>query len=134
MRKGKKAPRKPSGTGKTPEIVINVLGYREEDKWVALALEMDIRGYGKTYEKALEKLAELVLMQVSFAHFKGQPETIRRPADPIWFERFAEVRNQRLQHITEEARSRSDFQIGGVPIPPPHVIAAMKSRFQPIDG
>ena len=38
------------------ELSINVLGYREEGQWVALALEMDLRGYGETFEAALREL------------------------------------------------------------------------------
>ena len=64
-------------------ILLNVLGYREEEAeagWVALALEMDLRGYGTTFEAALEELKELVSMQISFSRFKGQPELIWKPA------------------------------------------------------
>lgn len=118
----------------TPEIVVNVLGYREDDMWVALGLEIDIRGYGETFEKALEELRDLTSMQISFAQFKGQPEMIWRPADPVWFERFAEIRTQRLRNLTKEPGDRADYQIRGLPIPPPHIIAAMKSRFQPTNG
>ena len=41
----------PNSTG----IFLDVLGYRErEGEWVALALEMDLRGYGATYDQALD--------------------------------------------------------------------------------
>jgi hypothetical protein len=64
-------------------VALNILGYFEDSEWVALALEMDLRGYGKTFNKALEDLKGLVAMQIGFALFKGQPEMIWRPADPI---------------------------------------------------
>jgi hypothetical protein len=72
------------------DINLNVLGYRDGDEWVALALEMDLRGYGDSFEEALEDLRELVNMQISFSRFKGQAELIWKAADTIWFERFAE--------------------------------------------
>jgi hypothetical protein len=28
-------------------VTLNILGYREDNEWVALALEMDLRGYGR---------------------------------------------------------------------------------------
>jgi len=34
----------------TCQVTLNILGYREESEWVALALEMDLRGCGKTFE------------------------------------------------------------------------------------
>jgi hypothetical protein len=71
-------------------VNLNVLGYQEEGEWVALALEMDLRGYGETFEDALADLKDLVFMQVSFSRFKGQPELPWKAAEPIWFDRFAD--------------------------------------------
>ncbi len=70
------------------EISLGILGYWDENEeaWTALALEMDLRGYGSTFEEALEDLRELVIMQVSFALSKEQPEMIWKPSDPSWFE------------------------------------------------
>lgn len=76
-------------------VVLNVLGYREQEDWVAMALEMDLRGYGQTFREALEELRELVATQIRFAHFKGQAELIWKSAEPVWFERFADVRRER---------------------------------------
>ena len=84
---------------------LNVLRYREDNEWVALALEMDLRGYGKTFNKAVNELQELVAMQISFAHYKGRPEMILKAADPIWFQRFAEVRTAFLFSMMEPAYS-----------------------------
>jgi hypothetical protein len=68
-------------------ITLNVLGYQEEGEWVALALEMDLRGYGETFDEAFADLGDLVRMQIAFSRFKGQPELIWKAADPIWFEK-----------------------------------------------
>jgi hypothetical protein len=72
-----------------PTITLNVLGYQEVGEWVALALEMDLRGYGETFEDAFKDLEELVGMQIGFSRFKGQPELIWKAAEPIWFEHLA---------------------------------------------
>ena len=114
------------------EVVLRVLGFREDDKWIALALEMDLRGYGDSFHEAFDDLMDLVRMQISFAHFKSRPELILRPADPIWFERYAEVRREKLHTMLSEEVEDSAFQIAGMPIPPPHVIAALE--FNPTDA
>jgi predicted RNase H-like HicB family nuclease len=111
-------------------ISLNVLGYREDDVWVALALEMDLRGYGETFADALAELKEVVEMQIGFAHFKGQPEMIFRAADPIWVERFAEVRRTRVvEMLTSHPANRENYEAAGLPIPPAHIIAAMRNNF-----
>ena len=48
------------------EPTINVLGVREDGAWCAIALEMSLRGYGRTFEAALDALRETIEAQVSF--------------------------------------------------------------------
>lgn len=122
--------------GKThSSMLLNILGYREEGEWVALALEMDLRGYGETFEEAIEDLRELVFMQISFAHFKNQPEMILRPADPVWFSRFAETRQDLLSHMLEPRSLESaEYLSAGLEIPPPHVIAEISKGFASADA
>lgn len=74
--------------------MLNVLGYQEDGEWVALALEMDLRGYGRTFEAALKELTGLVETQIRFAQFKGQPEMIWKASEPVWFERFRNLSQQ----------------------------------------
>jgi hypothetical protein len=106
-------------------LTLNVLGYRENDEWVALAMEMDLRGYGPTFEEAVRDLADLVRMQVSFAHFKGQPEMVWKPAEGVWWELFAEVRRNLLEASmrTGHYPPNEDYSIAGIRIPPAHEIA-----------
>ncbi len=112
-------------------IVISVLGYHEDGEWVALALEMDLRGRGSTFKDAVENLAHLVAMQISFAQFKGQPDMIWRAAEPVWFQRYADIRRERMALLEEEPHDDDEYQIAGMPVPPPHVIAAMSSEYTP---
>jgi hypothetical protein len=109
------------------EIVLNVLGYKEENEWVALALDMDLRGYGNTWEEAVSDLGDLVFTQITFAHFKKQPEMIYKPADPVWFQLFANGRKAKLESDSAE----TEYITGGLSIPPPHVIAQMQGSFEP---
>lgn len=112
------------------EITLNVLGYHEDGEWIALALEMDLRGHGKTFEEAIDDLRDLVSMQISFSRFKGQPELIWKAAEPIWFERFAATRREYLEAIVRESEMiEPEYSVAGLPIPPPHVIEALRSNF-----
>jgi len=113
-------------------VILNILGYREDNEWVALALEMDLRGYGKTFKDAINDLQDLILMQISFARFKGHPEMILKPADPVWFERFAETRSACLRAMIKAVHgsTHGDYEVAGLPIPPSHMIAN-QSQFTP---
>lgn len=99
-------------------VLLNVLGYQEEGEWVAVALEMDVRGYGDTFVAALEEVYDLVLTQLSFARFKKQPELIWNPAEPTWFEHFDEVRKERLNAwLFDRELEPMPYEIASLPIP-----------------
>ena len=115
-------------------IILDVLGYREDGEWVALALEMDLRGYGPTFEAALEDLAELVEMHISFAVQKGWPDSVWKPAEPFWYQRWSDVRREALRGMWvhgEGALPDDDYRVGS--IPPPHVIAGL-AEFSQVDA
>ena len=112
-----------------------MFGYREDDAWVALALEMDLRGYGRTFKQAMEELRDLVNMQVSFALFKNQPEMIWRSAEPVWFSRYEEARKELLQARLRRRPAKSpDTEVAAMPIPPDDVVESIKSGFRPADA
>jgi hypothetical protein len=110
-----------------PPIPLRILGYRDSDEWVALALEMDLRGYGGTFEEALADLRELVVMQISFARFKGQPGMIWKNAEPVWFSQWENTRSERLvAFISQRAVSHADTEVAELPLPDPSVISECK--------
>jgi hypothetical protein len=116
-------------------MTLNVLGYKEEGQWVALALEMDLRGYGETFDEAVEDLADLVKIQISFSRFKGQPELIWKPADAVWFGLFAQARRDYLDALIRQSDlPEPEYGVAGLPIPPAHVIEAMRSEFVPSEA
>ncbi len=51
----------------TKAFEVSVILFREDARWTALALEMDIRGYGSTREAAVDDALAMILAQVSFA-------------------------------------------------------------------
>ncbi len=62
-------------------FAVSVIVFREDSAWTALALEMDIRGYGPTPEAAVEDVLAMLSAQVSFAVQMGHPESVWHPAD-----------------------------------------------------
>jgi hypothetical protein len=116
-------------------VTLNVLGYLEDGEWVALALEMDLRGYGQSFKEALEELTDLVATQIRFAQFKGQAELVWKSSEPVWFERFADVRRERLNALVQD-REPSDlsYDVACLMIPPAHSAGALKSEFLPVEA
>jgi hypothetical protein len=111
-------------------LFVRVLGYREDGEWVALALEMDVRGYGDTFEAALQELRELVDTQVAFALHKGQPEMIWRNAEAEYFDRFEAAWHDALAALVSGHNPHQDESaVTALPIPPAHVIDNLKSTF-----
>lgn len=112
-------------------LALRILGYREEGEWVALALEMDLRGYGETFEEAKAELEDLVRMQVSFALSKNAPEMVWRDAEPVWFGRYEAGRREMLRAaVSSVALSREELELSELPIPVLSSTAGTHSGFQ----
>lgn len=117
------------------DVTLSVLGFPEDGEWCALALEMDLRGYGQTFDEALDDLHESLAMQISFAHFKGETDMIFHPAEPVYFSLFAQVRNDRIMALAKNSpAATSEYAVAGMPLPPAHVIAALQDNFSTRDG
>ena len=100
------------------DMTLSVLGFRDEGSWCALGLEVDIRGYGETFEDACDDLRDLVSMQTSFAAHKKRPDMIWRPADPVCFARFAERRRRRCQDFSTPVET-DEYRAESLPLPAP---------------
>ena len=72
-------------------LTLNVLGLREDDAWCAIALDMSLRGYGETFDTALQALVDAVIAQVSFAVRHDNLEQIFIPAEPHYFRLYADL-------------------------------------------
>lgn len=111
------------------EFTVNVLGSRKDGEWEAIALEMDLRGYGDTFEEALNDLLDHIKIQISFAQFKEQPDMIFHPADMTFFNLFAQIRADSLRSLGKNIDTdESDFRFGSLPLPPSHVIEKYKKE------
>ena len=117
---------------KTRRPALNVLGYYDGNEYVALALEMDLRGFGASLQAAMNDLQRQVMLQLGFAlHMHNSPDMAYFPAAPVWFERFAEARNVALRSLSADmtADDSVGFHALGLSVPEPHIIMEEGRRF-----
>ncbi|MDE0355399.1 MAG: hypothetical protein OXK20_07035 [Deltaproteobacteria bacterium] len=72
-------------------MTINVLGFREDDAWCAITLEMSLRGYGETFDEALAELNRAVMAQISFAVQNDNVDQVFIPAEARYFELYEDL-------------------------------------------
>jgi len=83
----------------------NVIVFREDSMWTALALEMDIRGYGATPEAATNDLVEMLRAQVTFAVQRSHAESVWHRADEKYWRTWETAR--RNQFVAEASGSEA---------------------------
>ncbi len=86
-----------------------VLGVHEEGHWCVIALEMSLRGYGSTFNEALENLHDTIEAQVSFALQHDTLDSIWKPAEPHYVELYQSVRNRSMRHYLESSEEDVGF-------------------------
>ena len=82
------------------DLFTRVLIYREDDRFVAHALDFDLLGYGETEDEARKELQQLVMNQLTFSHQKGKPDMINFPAPDEFFDRWEKARAAQLSGAT----------------------------------
>ncbi len=132
----KASPKNPKTSPTVFKVSLNVLGY--EGEWVAHALEMDLRGYGKDFEKAVEDLLDLVKSQIQFAHFKGQSDLIYRPAAPVFWRLLHQLNEERIRSLGRKKKRSVQpavkYDVASIAIPPAWMMDANRSPFCQTDG
>ena len=97
---------------------------------MVIALEMDLRGYGKTFKKALKELEDSIAMQISFARFKNDPDLVFHPAEPAYWNLFAQVSQDRLRALSTAVDDQDpEYQVGGLSIPKAHEIDNFRREY-----
>ncbi len=81
----------------TAEIKLNketikVIGYREDDLWYALGLEVSILGHGETFQEATSLLEELIQDQIRFCNENGMSYHYR--SEEKYFQLYEELRER----------------------------------------
>ena len=101
------------------ELTLNVLGVREDDAWCAIALDMSLRGYGDTFDAALEALLDAVEAQVSFAVEHDTLDQIFIPAEPHYFRLHADMRREAIKRELSGRVQTGlpDYWVGDIPLP-----------------
>ena len=100
---------------------LSVLGVREDDSWCAIALEMSLRGYGETFEAALESLVDAIEAQVTFAVQHDNLDQIFIPAEPHYFGLYADMKRQALKRklLGRTQSGLPDYRVGDLQLPAP---------------
>lgn len=105
---------------KPASVTLNVLGVREDEMWCAIALEMSLRGYGETFEDALEGLQETIIAQVTYAidHHRTL-DHLFIPAEPHYFERYALAKRDALKNrfLKRGQTQRTDYRVASMQVP-----------------
>ena len=100
------------------ETPFSVLGYCDENgEWAAVALELDIWGFGDTKEESVEMLLDAVAAQLSFAEYKDNPDLLFNPAPVEYFNLFAEVRSESLKAKLAHTDPDDRYFASGAPFP-----------------
>lgn len=102
-------------------LTINVLGIREDDTWCAIALEMSLRGYGRTFEDALGELEGAIDAQISFAIQHGNIDQVFIPAEPHYFKLYAELKRETIKRtlLARDTSGLPDYRVGDLLLPKP---------------
>ena len=102
-------------------LAINVLGVREDDTWCAIALEMSLRGYGETFEDALDELEGAIDAQISFAIQHGNVDQVFIPAEPHYFKLYADLKRETMKRklLARDTLGLPDYRVGDLVLPQP---------------
>ena len=71
-------------------------------KYAAVALELNVWGFGDTLDDATRELEELVDIQLESAAGRGELDMVDTPADPKWFDLWEQMHSARQQNQRKE--------------------------------
>jgi hypothetical protein len=106
---------------KTPRLRIDlrVILYREDGKWLAHCLELDIVAEGATPQEAIEDIVDLCNLQVRTALEDGDLQSVFRPAPPeIW----------KMFFMGEEKKSASRLRKAASRVSPSRPVERFETR------
>lgn len=101
------------------ESSINILGFfdKEEGGWSAVALELDVWGFGDTKEESLDELIEAIQAQIGFTEFKDNPDMLLRSAPAMYFRMHAQAQEELLRAKIHHEEIDRDTFAGAIPLP-----------------
>lgn len=105
----------------TLQYTIRVLGIHEDGEWCAVALEMSLRGYGSTFQEAVEELSAAIEAQVSFAVQHNNLDNIWIPAEPQYVQLYEQARRRGIRHYLADPQqgfsSEDEYAAADLPLP-----------------
>jgi hypothetical protein len=96
---------------------VSVIVFREGPTWTALALEMDIRGYGPSRKAAVDDAMAMISAQVSFAVQRGHAESVWKPAADKYWRMWENARRNQFVAEVSGSEPPTDEIADLVPIP-----------------
>ncbi|MEA2328421.1 MAG: hypothetical protein QOE68_3380 [Thermoanaerobaculia bacterium] len=96
---------------------VSVIVFREGSTWTALALEMDIRGYGSSRKAAVDDALAMITAQVSFAVQMGHAESVWKPAEEKYRRMWENARRNQFMAEISGSEAPADEIADLVPIP-----------------
>ena len=99
-------------------LSLRVLGYVEDNKWIAHCLELDLVGEGRSFPDACRHLHELIDMQVSFAVFKKNPDLLYHEAPHEYFTLFERLQREAIEMFPRVPRG-GKHRIANLPLTRP---------------
>ncbi|MBE0478993.1 hypothetical protein IBX65_07765 [Candidatus Aerophobetes bacterium] len=76
---------------------LHILGYKENDKYIAHCLEFDIVSEGTTHKEAIENLKELVYSYLQFAMEYNLEQFTWKPAPKIFWDTFNKIHKKKAE-------------------------------------
>ena len=95
---------------------VNIFVFREDSEWTAVALEMDVRGYGSTSRSAIDDLMDMLTAQVSYAVQMGHPESVWHPAEEKYWRCWEETRRKKFMATASGSEAPTESLAELVPL------------------
>jgi uncharacterized protein Usg len=113
-------------------INLSILGFKEGHEWCALALELDLRGYGRTLDEAMADLKEHVSMQVSFCLQMGTLDSMFFPAEDQFWKMYHKGKlDQMISLVSHHKITRDQPVARDLPFPDNLITHGPGPRFEP---
>ena len=80
------------------EFAIKVLGVQEDGGWYAIAIDMNLSGYGENFDEALDDLKNAIEFQIKYAVNHGTLENIFVPAEKKYCDLYNKTVLQEIKH------------------------------------
>ena len=91
------------------ELSFKVLGVPEDGGWYAISVDMNLSGYGKNFEGALDDLKNAIKFQIEYAIDNGTLENIFVPAEKKYCDMYYKTAIQEITHhyFTHESTGKT---------------------------